>query len=342
MVQQKYKISIIIPIYNAATLLEKCFESVQRQTYNNLEVILINDGSTDTSQQICEKWIQQDKRFRIYNNNNMGVSYSRNFGIEKSNGDYIVFVDCDDFIEKNMIEVLVHKIDIFDYVMINYNKYYDEKNIVKNFEIEDREYDKKEFLENFWELYGANMINSPCNKIFKASVLKKNNIRFDLKYDLGEDLLFNLAYINECKTFLSINQYLYNYRYTINSLTTKYRENYLQTQLLLNNSIKEFFIQNNYYEAEQQKGIQKNIANIIISSIQNLFLESSKLKINQIRRILKQYLSIPEVASLKKVHYKEKRLEILKNMIVKRQINLIILYSKAKELIKRIIKLKNN
>lgn len=338
MEQVKDKVSIIIPIHNNDDYLEKCFKSIQSQTYSNLEVILINDGSTDNSRQICEKWLKQDKRFILFNNINNGVSYSRNFGIEKSSGDYIVFVDCDDFIEKEMIEVLVNKIDKFDYVMINYNKYYNEKRVVKNFEVKDKEYNRKEFLENFWDLYNSNMINSPCNKIFKSPVLKKNRIRFDLKYDLGEDLLFNLEYINRCETFCTINQYLYNYRCTTNSLTTKYRENYLETQLFLNNSIKRFFIQNNCYEEKQQREIQKNIADIIISSIQKLFLESSSLKLHQIRRVLKRYLSIPEIINLKKVHYSEKRLEVFKNMIVKRKVNLIIIYSKTKEMVRKFIK----
>ena len=101
-------ISIIVPVYNVETYLEECLDSIQNQTYTDLEVILVNDGSTDGSQAICERYCQTDKRFRLMNQTNQGLSAARNKGVEISTGEYIVFVDSDDVIKTNYLETLMH------------------------------------------------------------------------------------------------------------------------------------------------------------------------------------------------------------------------------------------
>ncbi len=101
-------ISVIVPVYNVETYLEECLDSIQNQTYTDLEVILVNDGSTDGSQAICERYCQTDKRFRLMNQTNQGLSAARNKGVEISTGEYIVFVDSDDVIKTNYLEKLMH------------------------------------------------------------------------------------------------------------------------------------------------------------------------------------------------------------------------------------------
>ncbi|MDY3359776.1 MAG: glycosyltransferase family 2 protein, partial [Clostridium celatum] len=103
-------ISIIIPIYNTEKYLVESLESISNQTYKNIEILLINDGSSDNSKVICEKYCNIDKRFKYFENTNHGVSYSRNFGIKKSSGKYLVFVDSDDVIAKNFIELLYNNL----------------------------------------------------------------------------------------------------------------------------------------------------------------------------------------------------------------------------------------
>lgn len=100
-------ISVIVPVYNVETYLEECLDSIQNQTYTDLEVILVNDGSTDGSQAICERYCQTDKRFRLMNQTNQGLSAARNKGVEISTGEYIVFVDSDDIIKTNYLEKLM-------------------------------------------------------------------------------------------------------------------------------------------------------------------------------------------------------------------------------------------
>ncbi len=102
----KYKISIILPVYNTEKYLTRCFKSVLRQTFDSYEVIVINDGSTDNSLSIINKFAKQNSKIKVYSQENKGLSYSRNLGIKKSNADYIFFLDSDDSIHKNTLEEL--------------------------------------------------------------------------------------------------------------------------------------------------------------------------------------------------------------------------------------------
>ena len=103
-------ISIIMPVYNAEKYLNRSIESIMNQTYNNIEIILVNDGSTDNSLEICTSYQEKDNRIKLINQANKGVSFARNKGIDEATGDYIMFIDSDDYVEKNMIEDMVSKI----------------------------------------------------------------------------------------------------------------------------------------------------------------------------------------------------------------------------------------
>lgn len=100
-------ISVIVPVYNVEEYLEECLESIREQTYTDIEVILVNDGSTDSSRQICERYCEKDNRFKLINQENQGQSVARNRGVKESIGEYIMFVDSDDVININVLEVLI-------------------------------------------------------------------------------------------------------------------------------------------------------------------------------------------------------------------------------------------
>lgn len=333
------KVSIVIPIYNGENYLEKCLESIYSQTYPEFEVILVNDGSTDNSKEICEKWTKKDNRFSLYNNENHGVSCSRNFGIQQATGDYITFVDCDDFLAKDTLEALLETATQgYDLIIANYAKYYAEHKIKPNVDIATKAYTKQEFLDTFWELYNAFVINSPWGRLYKTKILQSENIEFPIDYNLGEDLIFNLQYIEKSNTFYTINQPLYYYRDTANSLTTKYNENLLEIQLELNKFIKDFLIRNHAYQEKAQKKLKEDISNIFISSVQNLFLPSCPLNNKQRKEKLEEYLQRQEIEVLADVSYAEKRVQLFKKMIEKKKIKTIILYSKTKEKIRKLVK----
>ena len=183
------KISIIIPVYNNEKYLERCIVSLINQTYKNLEIILINDGSTDNSRIICEKYLKKDKRVILVNQKNGGVSAARNKGIEIATGSWIGFVDSDDWITENMYEILhINAIEnnadisIGGYIRTDIEKPAFESK--KTLEI----LDNKTALE-YLILDKEGYATSVWNKLYKIDVVK--NILFDKTIKYGEDLLFN-------------------------------------------------------------------------------------------------------------------------------------------------------
>lgn len=206
-------ISIIVPIYNASKYLEKCLDSLINQTKKELEFILINDGSTDKSEEIIKKY--KDKRIKYFKNENRGIGKTRNFGIEKSSGKYLMFLDSDDYLETNTCEVLYKKAEKENLDLLVFDYYRVEKTGTK--EVKIPSFKTSNIKENKDLLLNINL--GPCNKIYKSSSIKKNNIKFDeeLKY---EDTLFVIMAIYNAKKIAKLDQTLHYYAIHEKSQTT--------------------------------------------------------------------------------------------------------------------------
>ena len=196
-------ISIIIPIYNVEKYLEKCLDSILNQTYKNLEIILIDDGSTDNSPNICNSYCEKDKRIKIIHKNNEGVSSARNKGIELSKGKYIVFIDSDDYVSNEHIEVLYDCIisNNVDLVISNLIDISEDGIILNNEEKESFLMNKDQCLKEL--LSEDNFYHLCCGNIYRKDLLEK--IRFNCKYRIAEDLDFLYRYIKQISSayFLS-------------------------------------------------------------------------------------------------------------------------------------------
>ena len=229
-------ISIVVPIYNCSKFLDVCINSLINQDYKNLEIILVNDGSKDNSLEICKKYEKSDNRIKIIDKENGGVSSARNAGLTVAQGDYILFVDADDFLDNRYVSTLYNiAIDNDNNVMIMCK--------VKKFESEEEVNGLVETLSNkniiyknneLFKLYIDKLLNPPYCKLYNRLTIVNNNIKFDESLSLGEDLLFNLEYIKFIdKAIVSCN-YLYNYRVgNSNSLSRKYYSNMLEIQDIL-------------------------------------------------------------------------------------------------------------
>lgn len=200
-------ISIIVPIYNAEKYLDKCIESLINQTKKELEFILINDGSTDNSEKIIKKY--KDKRIKYFKNENQGIGKTRNFGIEKATGKYIMFVDSDDYIDKNMAKLMFDKAfsNSLDMVVCDYYK------VINNENIEEKLPSfKPTTLKNSPNLL-CDINLSPWNKIYKTSLIKGNNIKFveNLKYEDAPfviealDIANKIGKVNKCLNYYVIH-----------------------------------------------------------------------------------------------------------------------------------------
>ena len=201
----KKDISIIIPIYNAEKKLTRCLDSIINQTFSNWKCILVDDGSTDLSGDICKKYVAKDKRFHVIHKENGGVSSARNVGINESSGEYICFIDSDDYVEKDYLASLLSEEEA-DIVLCGF------KSSSDILVLPEQNYFKLEELSTKLPvLLHSRLLDTPWAKLFKTALIKKNNICFDLKMRLGEDTIFVRNYLCYCKTVKIVNSNFYYY-----------------------------------------------------------------------------------------------------------------------------------
>lgn len=202
-------ISIIIPVYNTEKYLEKCVMSITNQTYKNLEIILIDDGSTDSSPMICDFLAEKDRRITVIHQTNGGVSSARNTGLDNTHGDYIMFIDSDDYISLNMIEFLLSKIGDTDIAMCGYNNVDENGNLSpqENVTIMDGIISTDTFWNYFYSdtrIYYVTL----WAKLYKSRLW--DNVRFPLN-TLHEDEFAVHQIISQCKTLSISKNPLYFY-----------------------------------------------------------------------------------------------------------------------------------
>ena len=204
----KQLVSIIIPIYNVEKYLEQCIKSLINQTYRNLEIILINDGSTDKSTKICEKYKNQDNRIVFINKKNGGAASAKNEGLKIAKGDYITFVDSDDFIEPDMIEYMVNTIKKYnsDIIQCSFTNLYKNTERFKQDKIVEQKISSKDFLELFLKKWDSSLF---WNKLFKREVIENVFVKEGRCID---DEFFTYKCVINSKSIVTSNKIVYNYR----------------------------------------------------------------------------------------------------------------------------------
>lgn len=212
------KVSIIIPAYNSAHYLEDCLSSVRNQTYRNLEIMVIDDGSTDKTADILKAVAKKDSRICAFYNENHGVSYSRNFGIDQCSGEYIAFVDADDIVAPDFIEQLVNDLETANADMAAVG-------VAK-----EREFDAKFFKSGKTTIFEGNGALKQlfgeyegfvCNKLYKKSLLHTKQLRMEQDISVCEDLLFNVQYLLPCAKVVYNNGRKYFYRQIESSVSNR-------------------------------------------------------------------------------------------------------------------------
>lgn len=204
-------ISIIIPIYNAEKYLSECFESLQKQTYSDFEVICVNDGSNDNSAQICYEYCELDSRFIYIAQENCGVSKARNKGLENVNGDWICFLDADDTLPNYALELYMRYANKYDVVAGYTSRSLSEKTLNESLCIHDgMTYLLNDYLFN-------NTKYQFCSFFYKKSIIEFYSIRFSEDLKFGEDEEFAWKYLSHCCSGVTLDVDLYNYRDNITS-----------------------------------------------------------------------------------------------------------------------------
>lgn len=232
-------ISVIVAVYNVEQYIEKCLLSIKNQTYTDVEVLMIDDGSKDSSGKICERFANSDSRFRVIHKENEGLGFARNTGLELVSGDYVVFIDGDDFLEPNMLDTLMKYQNETgsDMVICGFKRYIDEKQIKDISKVKEPvtfEGDKEIMEKILCPIIGndaskkSNDGREMCvwTNLYSMDVINRYKLRFvSEKVYLSEDFFFNVPYIKASKKITMIPECLYNYRYNPASLSNAYRPN---------------------------------------------------------------------------------------------------------------------
>lgn len=231
-------VSVIIPAYNAAVFIESTINSVLCQTYENFEIIVVNDGSVDNTLDIVTRIAEKDPRVKVFTQENGGVSAARNTALSKASGEYITCVDADDSLPKNGIETLVGLMrDDVDFVVCSHNeiRFSSTPHIEK-----PCEFTKQEINDNFRDFDRS--VWWPWGKLLRRSIIEENNLRYDINITFGEDHVFNLLYAKHMKGKAVISDKVaYNYHFIRGGLCSKYYPDMNRVQKIVFYKIADYF-----------------------------------------------------------------------------------------------------
>ena len=245
-------ISVIIPVFNTSKYLEKCVNSLFIQSYSNIEIICVDNNSIDNSMQILEKLKLQDNRIKIFSNVIKGASATRNVGLAESSGEYIVFVDSDDYVDVDYIKHLYEALQEYkvDMIASAVNRVFastddlweDEYFGLKFFNQFEKKLNLEDILQDF-----TKFCFTVYARIYRAEIIKNSNITFNENLIVGEDILFNLNYMTSCNnfSFYIINKYDYFYLTNPDSVLST-NANY-SSVFVQHKALKDWFIKNNYF-----------------------------------------------------------------------------------------------
>lgn len=330
-------ISIIVPIYNCEKFLDKCITSLINQTYRNLEIILINDGSVDKSLNICKKYKKNDSRIHIINQKNSGAYIARSNGIKIAKGKYFMFVDSDDWLEENAVEILVNKINKYNCDIVKFNGITEPTKKLKNsYGIDkDKFVNKKEILKL---LFTTKTINNMCFSIYKNELF--NNLKYqNIKLSNCEDLLINMKVYPIAKKVVFIKDILYHYRQNLNS-TTKNNDKdriikNIEDLVYVHNILLDYVDECNVSSMDFYNQIHFEILKIVYSSLSKLF-SCENLHKDEFVKIINTNIDSLMMRIRKNIRINDLKQEIKKENIsykIKHRNSIILLFKKKYNLL---------
>ena len=240
-------VSVIVPVYNTEKYLSECIDSLICQTYENIEIILIDDGSIDNSPNICDNFSKKDNRIKVIHKLNSGVSSARNYGLAVCTGELIMFVDSDDYLEKNFVEKLVSNMSDNRMIICGYYENYPS--------IKEEKIGKSKRIKGYKEMTKCLLTDSSVsgflwNKLFISKIIKNNKIQFNSDLHYCEDLLFILQYLKYVDEIRIIPHCLYNYRMRKSSATWNIDGKKAENLILCCSEIEKILKNNNAYGTE--------------------------------------------------------------------------------------------
>ncbi len=324
------KISIIIPCYNCEKTIKKTVESIQTNSYTEkTEIILVNDGSKDQTTKVLEELSKKYNNIKVINKNNTGVSDTRNTGINACTGEYISFVDSDDYIINNCYKEISDIVDKenFDIIYFNFYEENNERRTVSKYMFDDRVLKNDEFMERF--LLDKISISS-WDKVYKKELI--NKIRFNKELTIGEDALFVIEAIEKANKIKTINKFFYVYVQNEKSIVHNLSEKIIQITKIsnyINKDIKKEYNESyNFFEANLMLKCIHHISN-------NRTSQNHKEAVKLIKKVyskdkIKELLKSKNISKFTKIE-----LYILKTMGISFHLKAFKIYKKIKEILRR-------
>lgn len=256
------KVSIVIPVYKVEKYLDRCIQSLVKQTLKDIEIILVDDGSPDSCPQLCDDWKRRDSRIQVIHKDNGGLSSARNAGLSIASGEFVGFVDSDDDVELDMYEKMYHiaQKENVDFVMSDYKRIQEDgSSYVKTLDIPIGLYERKQIREIIFPIlimrecidYGPLLSVWHC--LYRTEFLCKNNLYFDEKVRWSEDNIFSAMVGYRCNKFYYMKgEALYHYYQNPGTITTSYRKGAWEVYCIMNEHLHTFFDQVNDYDFSRQ------------------------------------------------------------------------------------------
>ncbi len=287
-------VSVVIPVYGVEEYLERCVESVIAQTYPNLEIILVDDGSPDNCPAMCDAWAKKDKRIRVIHKANGGLTSARKAGFETAKGEYIIFFDSDDYVEENMIEELVNKAlaSNKDITMCSYYRDTADEMIPVFMGYQKGVIEREELPMQFILPIIRPMKGDPATngfmwtKLIKSSKIREEYFVSEREY-YTEDILFDIQIALHINGIALVNKPLYHYCENKDSLTFKYRENKFEMWNKRTAYFENYFRQNGWLEAAADRLITLHLVSLIVGA-DNEVIKNDKVDFENRCRYFKQ------------------------------------------------------
>ena len=325
------KYSVIIPVYNVEKYINRCLKSIISQNYDDLEIIVIDNGSTDSSGSICDTYATEYSNITVYHIESHGVGSARNFGLSKARGEFIYFVDSDDYLVGNLFADFDDKLaSNLDLIVFSYYNSFEEDLTEKQRTLKslpfNGNYDKDGFIKIFQDLFLSDMLYTVWNKIYRREFLLENKLSFE-QYELGEDVRFNLeVYRKVNKLYLSQDSY---YVYVIGrkgSAMSGYNPQRLQYQLEELKIVDSLLSDWNLYSSDLVNTVK---ARILMSNIYNI--TKQKLPVHKKVKLVKEICKRQDIADF--IKNDSSALNPLIRLLLKCRIYVVLIYLKKIQMV---------
>lgn len=325
-------VTIIVPVYNVENYLQRCIDSLLNQTYKKLEIILVNDGSLDNSSDICDRYAKEDSRVKVIHKENGGLSDARNAGLKEATGDYIVFIDSDDYAEINMVEETLKLAKSNNSEVVIYGYFTDI--VDSNEELIDSipvipnsgAYNSTNFSSIKVEGNLTNLLGYAWNKMYKSELILETNFEFNKGISLVEDILFNVPILKKADNVSFLNKaYIHYMQRDEDTLGKKLYGNYSELKYMSANAIKDLM----KYWGKTDNEINHIYNLLIFNSIKNLLVTLGNNKSLSINEKEKYFDSMIEYNNMRDVltniKTKSRKDQIVKRLLLNKNYKMVLI-----------------